>query len=176
MIDREKALRGALWGGLFAIVALSVVGGVFGWEARRWQARAEKVSGAPTQLASILSDRGFQDGYRRWVERKGRSVEGVTEVQVRQWVLEAARKTRAFDETKLTLKKDAQSRAAEGLTEIQASFQLSGVDTKALQAMILELEEGHPGLVCRDLKIRPAAAPYQYEVPTIVFSIFVSAG
>ena len=170
---RRAILRGLLWGLLFAIAGLSVVTGVFFYQSVTWGARFEAVRGLPEGAASILADKVFQAGYRQWARAKQTSTaQEVSETILRAWINEAARKIPSFQQASLKVGTfPGKEIGIPGKTEIRATFQLEGLDTRRLQLLIHEIEDKYPGLSCKELHLQGGKGPYAYDVPKIVFAL-----
>ncbi len=179
-VSRTTRIRGFLWAGLFVAAVLAVVSGVLVYQAAGWTARLEAVRGAPEEAAAILSDKAFQSAYRRQ-SRRGESanLEAPTESVVRS-VIDGVARSRcpsSYKQSGLNMSSmDSRTGAAAGKVEIRASFALEGIDTRTLQDLILEIEEKRPGLVCKELHLKPSASSHRFDVVKIVFSILVSNG
>lgn len=172
----SRFARGTLWGGAVAAALAAAAAGTVAYRAAAWSSRYDALRDAPAQLAGILSDRTFQEGLRRWRERQaGTDREPVSVATLRGWVNAAAGKIPSFQQAHLRVEQVSVGGGSAGGAEIRAVLQLAEVDTRRLQALIHEVEDKHPDLVCKELTLRRGQNPYRYEVSQIVFAVRVTA-
>lgn len=174
-MNRPALLQGILWGLLFLAAVLLVVGSVMLYQASAWEGRLAAARDLPHEAARIVSDKTFQAGYRQWAERQeGEAEKPPTLSLLRGWVDGVARRHPSFQQSSLEVAEakghDAQTA---GRNELRATFKLEGLTTQEIQKLIFDIEEKHPGLVCKELHLKPGKESYRYDLPRIVFSVLV---
>ena len=166
---------GILWAGAFLCTVLAVACVVFAYEASRWNNRLAAMEGSPEKIRRIVSDKEFQAGYLQW-RRLGAAKSGKEPDKNAIWKLISTTAKGFLNESKLNVRELAPKESqVQGKAEIRAEFELGVIDTRKLEQLIQSIERAHPELVCKEMQLKPSDKPYHYEVPRIVFSVYVPA-